>query len=181
MKVKELSKYNEEQLKEMLILSKLIPVDSDAMFKVKPFTKLKYKHVLKLKAMAEATNTIDDTIIKYIASKSGFEIKEKQILNSSVKSYFQTINQIELNFKQVREYEELLNTDVDSKLESAGAEDLNQFGALNTIDSLAGGDILRWKAILQIEWWDVFNKLYKTKIENDIRKNLELQRQMENK
>jgi len=179
MKVKDLLKYNEEELKEMLILSKLMPESVDAMFKIKSFTKLKYKQVLKLKGMAEETNAIDDTIIKYIASLNGYKIKERDIINSSVRNYFQTINQIELNFKQIKEYEMLLNAEVDGKLESAGVDELNQFGALNTIDSLAGGDLLKWKSVIKIEWWDVFNKLYKSKIENDIRKNLELQRQME--
>lgn len=146
------------------------------LFKIKPFKDYKYGDVLELKAMVVQSQGIDLSIIKKVARLSGNKIGELKIMTSKVSKYFATINQIEEQFLEIKKYEGLLSTNADDKLINAGSEQLNQFGDLNTIDALAGGDILKWEMILKLDWWDVFNKLYKTKIENDIRINLELQR-----
>lgn len=178
--VGELVKYSDEDLKEIVSLSKLIPENVEPLFKVKPFIHLKYEDVIELKELAKE-NIISDEIIEKVSVLNNFNYSLKWLINTDLKRYFRTVNLIEDNFKRINEYEKLLFSETDSKLIGAGIENLNQFGDLNTIDALAGGDILKWELVLKLEWWDVFNKLYKTKIENDIRKNLEMQRELENK
>jgi len=46
-------------------------------------------------------------------------------------------------------------TDHDAKLQQAGVKELEQFGDLPMIDSLAGGDILRYNDIEKLNYLEV--------------------------
>ncbi|RCH53937.1 hypothetical protein DJ568_15470 [Mucilaginibacter hurinus] len=41
----------------------------------------------------------------------------------------------------------------------AGIESLDVFGALNTVDALADGDIMKWESICQMRYEKVYVKL----------------------
>lgn len=41
---------------------------------------------------------------------------------------------------------------------AAGIDELNIFGEMNTIDQLAGGDILKWNEVMKLPYQDVFDK-----------------------
>lgn len=170
--VKDLMTYSLEDIQEVVILSKHISEDADGVFKIKPFINLKYKDVIGLKQLAMG-KAQDNELIERVAILNGFDYSLKKLTNSTLKSYFRTINEIESNFKKIASYEKMLQTSSDAKLINAGIDSLSQFGDLNVIDALAGGDILKWKEVLDLEWWDVFNKLLKNKTEDKIRRNLE--------
>ena len=170
--VKDLMTYSLEDIQEVVILSKHISEDTDGVFKIKPFINLKYKDVIGLKQLAMG-KAQDNELIEKVAILNGFDYSLKNLTNSTLKSYFRTINEIESNFKKIASYEKMLQTSSDAKLINAGIDSLSQFGDLNVIDALAGGDILKWKEVLDLEWWDVFNKLLKNKTEDKIRRNLE--------
>tara|TARA_R110000850_G_scaffold7780_10_gene28532 strand:- start:1744 stop:2268 length:525 start_codon:yes stop_codon:yes gene_type:complete len=172
MMVKDLMTYSLEDIQEVVILSKHISEDADGVFKIKPFINLKYKDVIGLKQLAMG-KAQDNELIESVAILNGFDYSLKKLTNSTLKSYFRTINEIESNFKKIASYEKMLQTSSDAKLINAGIDSLSQFGDLNVIDALAGGDILKWKDVLDLEWWDVFNKLLKNKTEDKIRRNLE--------
>ncbi|GLB53039.1 hypothetical protein NBRC110019_20790 [Neptunitalea chrysea] len=53
---------------------------------------------------------------------------------------------------------------------NAGVEELGQFGYANNLDTLAGGDILKYDAILLKPYAIVFRKLYMEKVKQDIHK-----------
>ena len=65
-----------------------------------------------------------------------------------------------------------LSSEPDVDMQSAGIKELDQFGNINTIDQLAGGDVTKWKEIESLPYSVVFDKLYKTKIENQIQRKL---------
>lgn len=69
----------------------------------------------------------------------------------------------------------------DLKLIAAGINELNQFGELNIIDSLAGGDVLKWEAIKDLKYHIVFDKQYKSIIESRINKTYAEQNKPKNK
>lgn len=60
----------------------------------------------------------------------------------------------------------------DSKLLQAGIKDLDILGDINTIDSLANGNVLDWHKIGLLPYSTIFNKLLKNTIEARINKNL---------
>lgn len=76
-------------------------------------------------------------------------------------------------YKKINELESsYLVTIPDPKLLQAGIKDLDVLGDVNTVDSLAGGDILKWEKIRKLPYSEVFNKLLKNTIEARINKKL---------
>lgn len=71
---------------------------------------------------------------------------------------------------------EYLTTPPDPKLLNAGIKDLDELGELNVIDSLAGGDVLKWDEIMKLPYHKVFDKQRKSVIESNINKRLAKQK-----
>jgi len=67
-----------------------------------------------------------------------------------------------------------LKSDPNPKMLQAGINNLDQFGILNTLDNLSGGDILKYDLIRNIPYNIVFDKQYmevvKSGIENKLAK-----------
>lgn len=80
-----------------------------------------------------------------------------------LKIQYDTINQIENKY---------LSSHPEPKLIAAGIRDLDVLEDINVIDQLAGGDILKWQAIRQLPYNDIFNKQLKNVLENKINKKL---------
>lgn len=64
-----------------------------------------------------------------------------------------------------------LNSEPDIDLLMAGIKDLDVFGYINVVDTLAQGDILKWDEILKLPYQRVFDKMLKNNIENRIQRN----------
>ena len=64
-----------------------------------------------------------------------------------------------------------LSSNPEPELIASGIDELNIFGELNIIDSLAGGDILKWEQVKQLPYHSIFDKLRKDNIERKINKN----------
>lgn len=88
---------------------------------------------------------------------------EKFLFMLWVKEQYKKINDLEGQY---------LVSHPDVKLIQAGIRELDVLGDVNTIDSLAGGDILKWEAVRQMPYSEVFNKLLKNTIEARINKRL---------
>ena len=71
---------------------------------------------------------------------------------------------------------EYLSAEPDPKLLVAGINDLNQFGELNTVDSLANGDVTKYEEIKQLPYHVIFDKQFKSKIEGNINRKLAKQK-----
>lgn len=63
-----------------------------------------------------------------------------------------------------------LVSETDMDLISAGIQEMQQFGELNTIDSLAGGDVLKWEQVKLLPYHVVFDKQFKSIVEQRISK-----------
>lgn len=68
--------------------------------------------------------------------------------------------------------QEFLNSEPDSDMMAAGINELQQFGDMNVIDQLAGGDILKYDAVKSLRYNVIFDKQYKMNIESRIQKKL---------
>lgn len=67
---------------------------------------------------------------------------------------------------------EYLSNPPEADLINAGIRELDELGEFNTIDTLAGGDILKHEQIKALPYHYVFDKLRKQTLENKISKNL---------
>ncbi len=74
-------------------------------------------------------------------------------------------------FEKIQQLEQAhLSNQPDPDMIAAGVQELNELGEINIIDSLAGGDILKWEQIEQLPYHKVFDKLKKDMVENKINK-----------
>ena len=80
-----------------------------------------------------------------------------------IKDELESINKLEKHY---------LSGEPDIDMIASGIKDLDQFGNINTIDQLSGGDVTKWKETESLPYHIIFDKLYKTKIENDIQRKL---------
>jgi hypothetical protein len=69
-------------------------------------------------------------------------------------------------------FSELNEYTPDSDEIRAGVEELERFGFLNTLDRLAGGDVLKYDSILKEPAIKIYNKLLKDFIDSKIQKRL---------
>ena len=58
-----------------------------------------------------------------------------------------------------------------AKMFQAGINKLDQFGLMNTIDNLAGGDVLKYDKVRKLKYNVVFDKQYREIILSEISKN----------
>lgn len=79
-----------------------------------------------------------------------------------IKEQMEFIQKIEL---------ENLQSDPDPEMIASGINRLNEFGELVTIDNLAKGDILRYKAIEALPYFEVYQKLKLDKMQREIERN----------
>lgn len=82
-------------------------------------------------------------------------------------------DEVERIYELEREY---LSSQPDAKLVNAGIKDLDELGEINVIDSLAGGDILKWDAIMKLPYHKIFDKQRKSVIESNINRRLAKQK-----
>lgn len=65
-----------------------------------------------------------------------------------------------------------LSSDPTAEMMGAGINELDIFGINNVLDSLAGGDITKYAQIEAMTYGTIFDKQWKTNIENRIQKKL---------
>ena len=111
-------------------------------------------------------NNIDE-IIKIICDIKDISVKkitdkEKISLTLWLIDELEAIGSLEQNY---------LSSNPEPELIASGIDELNVFGELNIIDSLAGGDILKWEQVKQLPYHSIFDKLRKDNIERKINKN----------
>jgi len=99
-----------------------------------------------------------------------FKMSERKLLRVKVVDFFHGLNWLQEQMKTLYEKEKVLNVSTDPKLERAGIKDLNKFGELNTLISIAE----RFSIAPQVvETWSyslVFALIYHSKVSNEINK-----------
>lgn len=135
--------------------------------KSRGFIDYSYSKVQELKKWYQEGNLL------YIASATT-GIGQRSLLNSSYVGFVYFIKFIEEEIEKISMLEANLNKTDDAeeqmKLEAAGIEELKKFGSINIVDSLAGGDILKWGSIEQMPYKMVYTKLLKNKTDATIQK-----------
>lgn len=123
------------------------------------FVKIDLPSLLNENNIDEIINIICD--IKDISVKKITD-KEKISLTLWLIDELEAIGSLEQNY---------LSSNPEPELIASGIDELNIFGELNIIDSLAGGDILKWEQVKQLPYHSIFDKLRKDNIERKINKN----------
>ncbi|WP_048331019.1 hypothetical protein [Bizionia psychrotolerans] len=111
----------------------------------------------------------DEEILDIISKVQG--LKPKEVMKIKIVEFFGLMNSIKEQIIQINKAEasSLVSDHVNFKWEAVnGSERLQKFGIYNTLDSLSDGDILKWNAIMELPYSDVFMKLLINKTQSDL-------------
>lgn len=166
------------------LLKHLKELDNPNYNKYKFWSK-KHPKMLQIKAVRELSfadvtnirNYFNQAEIKGIIEsiKLVTDLSEKQILDFTITQVYGIINYIKEDLIQLSNMEinELTDDNFDIHLESINANGrMAKFGILNTIDSLAKDDVLKWSEIEKLPYMVVFTKLLMDKEKNNIQREL---------
>ena len=141
-------------------------------YDLETITKSSYKFVNEIAPDLIKNAKFDELLYKSLRDR-GYNVFFYEIENANKNKLLESFCWIYDELKEINLLEEAyLNTPPDPKLMMAGIDRMNVFGITNIVDSLAGGDILKWEQIKELPYHMVFDKQYKTAIENDIQKRL---------
>lgn len=147
---------------------------------IKPVKSLKWGQVITLRALT-SEGTID-AVIQAVSIVTGLPIES--IWDFTIIPFYSIINGIVSQLIELgnMEQNELSFEDDDIVLiEAQATERMSRFGILNTIDSLAGGDLLKWKEIQELPYMTVFTKLMMEKTRSEIMKDVRAIQERKNK
>lgn len=143
---------------------------------ITPLMELSFGDVISIRTnLQEATI---DNVVECICIVT--KLKNYQVKRFTITQFYGIINGITEQLEQIisMEYNELSDDEDDVDLIATNAnERMARFGTINTIDSLAGGDLIKWAEVEKLPYLSVFTKLKMDKERNKIHKEIsELQR-----
>lgn len=134
-----------------------------------------YMKLKDVEFIKQNINSVEDKPLVEIISKVQ-NIKESQVMNISILDFFGLMNSIKEQLEVINQAElnSLTSDHTNMKWEQVnGTERLQRFGIYNILDSLSGGNILKWDAIMELQYADVFTKLLMDKTQNDLQHEMQ--------
>ncbi len=122
----------------------------------------------RVKEIQEAMSDGDiiSAVLKTVDHKK--VINKSKILGLEYKIFLYFCAWLSDQLEQIGKMEEQLIGETNEDLIEAGVEDLNKFGWINALDSLAGNDITKWQMVYELPYKDVYIKLLKDKETADV-------------
>lgn len=133
---------------------------------------MKLKHVEMIKEVLSSGN--DRDLIKVVSKVQ--KISKKKVLDIPIIKFFRIVNSIRDQLKVIVTAEEnaLTPSDIDIKWEAVGgSERMAKFGIYNTLESLSGGDALKYEKYMNMEYAEIFTVLFMRKTAADIRHEMQ--------
>lgn len=129
---------------------------------------LPYGLVRKEIPVMQKANRHNDVVIELLKAQHGEDLDLTDVTPNDALAFYLFVRK-ELEYIQKLE-KNYLSSEPEAEMIGAGINELNQFGALATIHSLAGGDILKHKAVEAMSYYEVYQVLKLEKINRDINK-----------
>lgn len=100
-----------------------------------------------------------------------FQLDTDIIEKIGIIDFFHAYNHVEKSYKELIENEnKMLAYTPEAEEVMAGIDNLSKFGRKATVNTLAGGDILKHSAIIALPYSSIFAQLYMLKVEADFKK-----------
>jgi hypothetical protein len=186
---------NEIELQSYLVILDLLkPLKTISNPKYKWYNKQPKNLLIKsIKALSfgevtEIRNNFNEGSIDSVLEsvKMVVDVSDKEILNFTILTFYGIISYMksELNEITNMEINELTDESFDINVEAVNAKErMGKYGILNTIDSLAKEDVLKWELIEKLPYMTVFTKMCidneKNKIQQEINE-LRMKKQKQN-
>ena len=114
-----------------------------------------------------------ELLVLELFADRGINLFRPDVSNMDSNDVFSLVLWVKDQMESISKMEqEFLVSDTDPDMMAAGINELQQFGDLNTIDQLAGGDILKYDAVKSLRYNVIFDKQYKMNVEAKIQKKL---------
>lgn len=133
--------------------------------------------ILSVQALREGNfSQVLAIYLQPILDEAEFDIQrldeaEKLIDESNAESIISCFKFIKDQLIEIFEREKALKSDISGEQIAAGIDMFNILGDFNTIDLIAGGDVLKYEAVLKIDFDTIFNKLLKINLTAKFEKN----------
>lgn len=129
-----------------------------------------YSVIVKLKKLLQQQTAQTLTQVVELV----FKISREQQIFIRLTDYFPALNYIVNGTEQIARMEmNRLSSPPRDELLASGIERMNAYGDLVTIDTLAGGDILKWSQVEAMPWRYIFTKLCMEKDRAEIQDNVD--------
>lgn len=115
-----------------------------------------------------SVGTLDD-VIRIVGIAEG--ASNESVLDMRILTFFAKLRSVKMQMDRILNAEQssLVSKKVNMKWEAVdGSSRLSKFGIYNILDNLAKGDILKYNEILELNYADVFTKLYRDTILGDL-------------
>lgn len=122
-------------------------------------------------------NSIDsgeDRVLIEIISKVQ-KCTEEEVLDLPIINFFGLLNSVRKQLKVILTAEEnaLTPSEVNVKWEAVeGTQRMSRFGIYNTLESLSGGDALKYKLYMKMSYSEVFTILFMRKTASDLQREM---------
>lgn len=144
----------------------IIPIDSsgwvmDQKYKI-DIRKCEFNKIILLRNVNETKERVRKSIeLFYDFKPDELTLYDALTISNDLYSQLSKINELEaVKLRHVPTSEQ----------RRAGIEKFDQFGIMNVVDSLAGGDILKYEQVLKIDYNTVFMKMLRSKVESDFQR-----------
>lgn len=115
-------------------------------------------------------NQTPESIVNMVELVYG--LSNKKQMSILILEYFPALNFIMNGLQYISHLETVrLTAQEKEELVIAGIHKMRVYGDLNTIDQLAGGDLLKWSEVEKMPWQHVFTKLCMEKDRAEIQEN----------
>ena len=133
---------------------------------------LKLKHVEYIKKNLFSNN--DAALIKIIKIVQG--IKKEDVYNLKIINFFGLVASVKEQVETISRAEEnsLTPSEINFKwLAVEGDVKMSKFGIYNTLEALSGGDVLKYKKIMNLKFSEVFTVLLMRKTSSELSKQMD--------
>lgn len=133
-------------------------------YKVTSVWDLSFSTVEKTKSHLNKNELVDAVCVAY-------GIDKWQVMYMKIVDFFSVVNFIKDEVLNILKTESArFSLKPDPKMILAGVDELNVFGALNVVDSLANDKIINWKDVEKLPYREVHTKIWKNTVSSRINK-----------
>tara|TARA_R110000772_G_scaffold143585_1_gene253158 strand:- start:500 stop:916 length:417 start_codon:yes stop_codon:yes gene_type:complete len=133
---------------------------------------MKFKHVELIKENLQSGEVED--IVEIISKVQ--KIGKDDIYNMDILTFYGLLNSVKEQIKTINDAEitALTSNQTNFRWEAVGgSEKMKQFGTYTTLDMISNGDITKWDTIMNIDYADIFTKLYMNRVKDDLQAEME--------
>lgn len=141
------------------VIKAMLPKNSLIEKEMPAFLEQPFKHIISLENLFKAIPKRPENVIDILSIC--FQIPTEEIEPIGIIDFYPALNfVVEEHRKLIDRENRVLHHDPEPEELEAGIESLHKFGRMATVDTLAGGDLLKHNQIIEMPYSRVFTKMY---------------------